>query len=168
MGHCKWCDRSGIFFSVNERGLCSECDFKFINEGKSRTRVINNCEEIIGKSNNPETVISRTNVLIDNLNQLSKYEVKGIQVLTRPTKDLIEDFSQTCNDRILEIMTNEFQISREKIDKTISNKAKIDACEKYISKVIEIKGQLFTDVPNYQITLKIMEKLIKEMKSFVS
>ena len=165
MGHCKWCDKSGIFFSVNERGLCSSCDFTYLHDCKSRTRIINNCEDIIAKSDNADTIISRTKVAIDNLIYLSKYDKKGIPVLTRTTSDLIEDYSKTCNNKILEIMTNKFQVANEKIKRTISQKAKINVCDKFVCEAVEIKEQLFQNVANYQITQSTMNKLIEGLQS---
>lgn len=68
------CNKSGFFLSVSPQGLCSSCVNHIKIEIQQRLRIIGDSHNIIGKSKNIEIIISRCDLLIENLKELSKYD----------------------------------------------------------------------------------------------
>jgi hypothetical protein len=159
MNQCKWCEKSGLFYSINEDGLCNSCRLIIIGGTQSKVRVINDSRDLIEKSKNIETIISRTRIVLGHLKDLIIYEEKGIKILTHPIDKLLKNVAGISNERLMELITIKFQTAKEK--------PKASSIDKFISEAIIIRNSLFPDDEDYIVLLTGIEKMIDESKELL-
>jgi len=98
MATCKWCEKSGLFLKLSNNGLCNTCEMIIISEITKKAQHINESSEIIQKSSNTDTIISRFDSIVSILESLQKYEAKGITTLTPPPSKSLEKMSPEERD----------------------------------------------------------------------
>jgi hypothetical protein len=81
MAECKKCKNSGWLLKIYGPGLCAECAKVFKAEVPQRVRIINDCLKIIKESRNLEIILSRFDLLIQQLIALSVYDQCGIHTI---------------------------------------------------------------------------------------
>ena len=74
MAQCVNCKKSGFFLSVNSKGLCTNCENHFKFEINQKLRIVKESYNIVTKSKNIDTIISRCDLAIHHLNELSVYD----------------------------------------------------------------------------------------------
>ncbi|GAH12288.1 unnamed protein product, partial [marine sediment metagenome] len=79
MATCKNCDKSGFFVFVNSSGLCNECSPIITSIINNNFRIISESIELIKKSKNFKTRLSRCDLILNIAEKLLEYENKGIQ-----------------------------------------------------------------------------------------
>ena len=90
MGQCKYCGKKGFFLSIDKDGLCRNCAPVLLLQVQQSIRVIKESEEIINKSKNMDTRISRCDTILIHLKRLIELERKGIPTLNIPPSKLFE------------------------------------------------------------------------------
>jgi len=84
MAICKYCGRTGIFLTLNQRGLCARCLKNIEEDIKNRVRIVEESAELIKTSNNPSTIKTRSKVIVDHLIFfMQEYQSRGIET-TQP------------------------------------------------------------------------------------
>jgi len=96
MGQCKYCDKRGFFLSVDKDGLCRNCAPALLMRVQQSIRVIKESEDIINKSKNIDTRISRCDTILIHLEGLIELEMKGIPTLNIPPSKLLQ---QVINEK---------------------------------------------------------------------
>lgn len=96
MGQCKYCGKKGFFVSIDKDGLCRNCAPALLMQVNQSIRVIKESEEIINKSKNLDTRISRCDTILFHLKHLIELERKGIPTLNIPPSKL---FEKVTNER---------------------------------------------------------------------
>ncbi len=74
MGQCRYCGRSGWLLSVNAVGLCGFCQPAYAIEVPSRSRVIQESQQLISRSTKLDTRLSRCDIVIEQAQGLLNYE----------------------------------------------------------------------------------------------
>ncbi len=64
MSKCKYCGKSGLFFAINNNGLCNKCNAFVVLDIQNRVRIYNDCIRLIGDSENIDVVYLRIKVAI--------------------------------------------------------------------------------------------------------
>lgn len=165
MAKCKWCGIDGFFLTVNSDGLCNSCNIIVLGEAQNRLRIINDSGSIIHKSNKPDTIISRTDIAMANLESLVKFEAKGIPILTRPVDDLINELCEISNDKMSEILAKKYEKSRIKAGMAKSEKTKNSTYIKFSDEANKIKTHLFPRGKNVSECMFKIDKWINEFNS---
>lgn len=88
---CKYCGNKGLFLKVSRDGLCKKCEPGVIFAVHRHVEIIKESDEIISKSNNFKTIMSRYDVIKDNILKLQEYETLGISVINQSTNELLKN-----------------------------------------------------------------------------
>ena len=143
MAKCKYCGRSGFFFQVDSNGLCNECASVIIPIVKNNLRVINESTELINKSKNFKTKLSRCDLVIEIAEKMLEYENKGITTITPPPSVFISQYKDVVRDKIiLESLKLDIEKAKAKFDITNTPKAKINEINKVLIKIQEYKREI--------------------------
>jgi DNA polymerase III epsilon subunit family exonuclease len=81
IGTCKLCIKSGLFFKVNNAGLCPSCMYKIQIDVGPIVQKLQYDMNAFDKYNREDIKYDRANRMIPNLQQLLKYEDMGIPIL---------------------------------------------------------------------------------------
>jgi hypothetical protein len=107
MAQCKMCGKSGFLLAVSANGLCQSCNQAMVINVQQRIRIIKDCIKLIETSNNLQTRLSRCELLIKNVNELLKYESKGIATINPTPSQLLLKYKAIHNQLLNEsIKTN--------------------------------------------------------------
>lgn len=162
MSKCIWCEKSGPFLKVNSNGLCKQCAFMIIGEAESKIRVINDNGIVIEKSKNIDTILSRAEVTRNLLNDLLKYEQRGLPILKEPIATMLQTLAQMTNERLTDLLMLDFETIKDKAGKTNSPKRKQTLFENYIGQATEVKGSIAQDGNNYDLCIALINGYINE------
>ena len=94
MPKCKWCGEKGFFLSLSNNGLCKSCDFMIVTDFKARERVMVESTRLINSSKNPQTRLTRINVMREHLTALLKYEEKDITTTVPSPSELLKKLDE--------------------------------------------------------------------------
>ncbi|HHW26215.1 MAG TPA: hypothetical protein GXX23_02615 [Firmicutes bacterium] len=142
MGECRLCGRKGWLVSVNQYGLCMNCQSAVAVETSSRLRVINESSEIIRNSKNLATRLSRCDVLEENARELRKYEERGLPV-TNPLPSQLMALAQQLREEVLsEEAVKILDAARAKADVVATPKARVSALSAGLLKITELCGKI--------------------------
>lgn len=142
MATCKWCNRSGFFLSVNSLGVCSNCNTVIVMDINQHARIATESIEIINKSKQIDTVLSRFQVAEEHLKLLLPYEQKGIPVLTEPPSALIKSLNRQKQRSISGKIKDEVTELLNKYKVTPTEKGKLNLLAKYLLKIQEYKRKI--------------------------
>lgn len=81
MGTCKMCNKSGLFFKVDEFGLCLSCMQKIKTEASPIVEKLQYDMTAYDKYNREDIKYDRAKRMVPNFEQLLKYEKMGIPIL---------------------------------------------------------------------------------------
>jgi hypothetical protein len=102
MGQCKYCGKNGFFLSVDKDGLCRNCAPALLLRVQQSIRIIIESEDIINRSKNIDTRISRCDIILEHLKGLIEIEIKGIPTLNIPPSKLFQQVTDEKNKYISE------------------------------------------------------------------
>jgi len=142
MATCKYCGRSGFFLSVSKDGLCSQCTYIITPIVKNDLRIINESIELIKKSKNFNTRLSRCDLILEFAEKLLEYERKGIQVITPAPSEFISEYIDMRDKIILENLKLETEKSEAKFELASSPQAKINEINKILLKIQDYKKEI--------------------------
>jgi hypothetical protein len=94
--------QKGFFLSVDKDGLCRNCAPALLMRVQQSIRVIKESEDIINKSKNIDTRISRCDTIIVHIEGLIELEMKGIPTLNIPPSKLLQQVINEKNKIIAE------------------------------------------------------------------
>lgn len=141
MAACKWCHRSGWFFSVNEHGLCKNCTPAIALEVTSRGRVINDSTDLVRKTKKLETALSRCDLIIQHAQALKPYEDAGIAAVNPAPSVLIQQYREKKDTLIREGLETEFQDVQAKVAMTPNYKTKTSFLSKLLLRARDFRAQ---------------------------
>jgi len=159
MATCKWCGKSGLFLKVTSNGLCKTCDFVIVSETIQKINLINESTEIIGKSSNTDTILSRFDFIVETLNSLHKYELKGITTLKIPPSESLKIMNSNERDNHI-VHGLEKELEKLKMDLPVlkTKNGRINKIQKFNVRVQEFKIKLIN-----KNELNEVEKSIEEL-----
>jgi len=115
MPQCMNCGKKGFLLSLDQNGLCNACQAIIGSEVVQRVRIIQESQELVKKSANFRTRLSRLDLIISQLEHLIKYEEKGIAIIQPSAKEIsqntISQRQQSIDDEIHRIYDSALQKS---------------------------------------------------------
>lgn len=104
MARCKWCNKKGLFLSLNQNGVCESCQTEIESEINKTERLIRYSMKLIESSDKKDLQISRSKDIIENARRLLKYERKCIPTIDPPPSKIIKEYITMHDTYIIESM----------------------------------------------------------------
>jgi len=142
MAQCKWCDKKGFFLSVNQDGVCKNCEGIIVIDVQQRMRIINESIELFENSKKMETRLSRLDLVEEHLSAITQYEDKNIEIINPSAKSLLNKFEGKHDKIILEHMTEIAENALTKAEVATTTRTKVNAINKALLKIREMQKQL--------------------------
>ncbi len=159
MAKCKNCEKSGLFLSVTENGLCRSCDPIVVIEVQQRLRIINDSRRIVDESKKLETRVGRCDLIIEFAQELYQYEEKGIPTIDPPPSAFVRVYSEKKDEIIVETLEAEAKRAKEKAVLTSSLSTKKGYLTKALLKVREYREKY----PNIPDLARLEDNLTQDM-----
>ena len=105
MARCKNCARSGLFLSVDSKGLCGSCSPLVIMDVQQKGRLIQDCMKLVENSKNLDIQLTRYDFLMENLRGLLQYEQKTIPTITPLPSFLIAQYEGKRDKLVMDHLT---------------------------------------------------------------
>ena len=143
MATCKWCGKSGIFLKLSNNGLCNTCDLVIISEISQKVQHINESTELINKSSNTETIVSRFDYIVSLLESLQKYEAKGITTLKTPPSKSLKIMSPAERDNhIVYGLEKELEKLKSELIELKTERGRVNRINKFYTRCQEFKNEM--------------------------
>ncbi len=162
MAKCIWCGASGLFLSVDKNGLCRRCQTIIYSDIQQRLRIIEDSQKLIEKSKNFNTIIGRVDTFLEQVQELKKYEEKGITTLEPPPSELEEKIYVLKEEIIFENIVEEIDKIMSKAKLALTPKTKMSGANKALITINERKGEV-----QEEDKINKIEEKEKEIKKFI-
>jgi len=162
MPQCIWCEKKGIFLSVDSNKLCRNCQGIIYFDFQQRFRIIRDSQKLIEKSKNFSTRISRIDTLLEHVQALKKYEEKNITTLSPPPSEVERNYLGVRGDLIFENIIEEIDKIMNKARLGLTHKTKAGEANKALVKINERRKEI-----QEEDKLKEIEEREKEIKTFI-
>lgn len=137
MATCKFCGKSGFFHTVTKNGMCPNCEVFVDNDLRNRTRIFTESKDIINKSENPDVVISRLEVVKDCLTHIITYEQKGIGFFQPSPSEMLKDIENDQDNIISDCFERSYKTLKIKLLNLKSSLAISNNISKFVQKIDE-------------------------------
>jgi hypothetical protein len=141
MAQCRYCKRSGLFLSVTTNGLCTACEPVVMTDVQQRARVIGDCIELVKKSTKLDTRLSRCDLLLEQAQSLTRYEVLGIPTLSPSPSQLVHRYRAERERLIVEGLQAELDAAHSRATLAVSPKTKVNHLSKALLRIREFKAK---------------------------
>jgi len=141
MAQCRWCNKRGLFLSVDSNGLCRNCQ-PLIVEVKSRARVLGDSMRLAHKGKTFGTRLSRCDLVIEHAEHLSEFEHKGVPTVSPPPSTILTEYRAFRTQLILEEANSVVDKAFEKAGVASTPKTKERALATGVLKVREVTERL--------------------------
>lgn len=157
MGKCKMCGKGGIFFSVNKYGLCPSCHAAVVLEVQTNVRVIKESLDLVEKSKNLSTRLSRCDIAEQYARKLIKYENLGIPTTDPPPGQIISTIMDLRRDSVIQAARQVMQEAEAKASVAAGLK---DAAKHYNSALVKVieYAQKLDDQPSELLEMQTQLK----------
>ena len=91
MAQCKWCNKRGLFLSVDSNGLCRNCQPRIL-EIQSRARVLGESMRLAHDGKTFGTRLSRCDLAIEHAEFLSEFERRGVPTVSPSPSVILNEF----------------------------------------------------------------------------
>lgn len=122
--------------------------------------------DLIQKTKNIDTLVSRTEVSLDKIERMIRILDLGYE-FDKEVYGLDKYVLNLSNENIYRICEEEKENLINKKDSYVNTKTTINAISNTSQKIAEYKQKLFTDAENYIKIKNKIDKLIKELKSYI-
>jgi len=143
--------------------LCNNCVNRIKFDIEQRLRIIRDSNEIVRKSKNIETIISRSNLAIDHLNELSEFD--KYELVETNFASFAEAFSMMKEELILNRLKVNYETIKEKLLTLSTTNAKVNQLNKLkveVQKYYPLIKNYEGDVNHF---LHVIEKEISKVKN---
>lgn len=164
MATCKNCGKSGIFLSLNSQGLCNECESFIVPIIKNNVRIINESIELINKSNNYKTKLSRCDLILEISRRLLEYEKKNIPIIDPLPSKFISVYTKKRDDIILESLKADTDNVESKFETISLPIERIKEIDKLLIKIQDYKKEI-KDTANIDKIEKELNRIRDEIQS---
>ena len=141
MAQCRWCNKRGLFLSVDSNGLCRNCQ-PLIVEVESRARVLGDSMRLAHEGKTFGTRLSRCDLVIEHAEHLSEFEHKGVPTVSPPPSTILTEFRAFRIQHILEEANSVADKAFEKASVASTPKTKERALATGVLKVREVTESL--------------------------
>lgn len=155
MATCKFCTNRGLFLRLNSLGLCKRCSYIVNYETDIVIRLVKKSHYIIEKSIKIPIIISITDLILEQLDEILLFENQGIY----PIKPNIDHFKsltiRLMNGRLIELLLDKFENAKTKSDKQVTISEKVNTLNKLFQEIQEIRKLLNNRDKKYNEVLKL-------------
>lgn len=162
MGQCIWCERKGLFISVDKNRLCRNCQLSIYVDIQERSRIISDSQKLIEKSENYKTRLHRINLVLEHLRTLKEYENKNIETLSLLPSELENYYKKLKNELIYENIIGGIEKIMNKARIGLTAKTKMTEANKAILSILEGKKEL-----QDKDKIEELNNKEKEIKNFI-
>ncbi len=141
MAQCRWCDKRGLFLSVDRNGLCRDCQPMII-EIQGRARVLENSMKLAREGKTFDTRLSRCDLTIEHAEYLVKFERKEVPTVSPSPSAILTEYRALRTQFILEEANKIAENALEKASVASSPKVKERALTAGVLKLLEIARTL--------------------------
>lgn len=141
MAQCKYCGRKGFFLSVTDQGLCRDCSLFVKMDVDNRVRIINDSVELINKSTNLDTRLSRCDLLLEQAQAIQVYEAKGIDAFSFPPSNYIRQYGSMRDEIVEECMSAKVEQSLLRSQTATSAATKLTALDKTLLAIAQARKE---------------------------
>jgi tetratricopeptide (TPR) repeat protein len=141
MAKCRYCGSKGWLNAVDNNGLCRECQQIYLPDIVNRCRIVLESNKIIEKSKNIDTILSRVDVAIENLEVLKQYHDRGVPTFSAPPQDLIIEFEADQAAAINRFIHEQFVMARAAIESSSTPAGKMGGYKKAIERLNKLLTQ---------------------------
>lgn len=148
MAKCRYCEKGGLFQSVDNNGLCNKCAYPVISDIQQRARIIDDSIKLAQEGKTFATRLSRHELLIEQLEQLLVYEKRGIPTLSPAPSELIQRMSGYRGTIVGQEIEQIAEKAKKQAELAASVSAKFNALAKAflrVQEIIEGEGQSLSD-----------------------
>lgn len=115
MGRCIWCNRDGFFMLVDGNRLCADCGPGVRLEVERRLEIIRESQDLVNRSKNVWTRLSRCQLILREAEQLLIYERRGLEVFEPSPEAIIGLFTDAAGAKVRTLG----------VDRVVANSAKV-------------------------------------------
>ena len=141
MAECRWCDKRGLFLSVDTNGLCRNCQ-PLIIEIRSVTRVLGDSMRLAHEGKTFGTRLSRCDLAIEHAEHLAKFERKGVPTISPPPSTIVSEYRGFRANLVVEEADTVVEGAFEKAGVASTPKAKERALAAGVLKLRELAQEL--------------------------
>ena len=138
MPKCNYCLKKGFFQGVDQNNLCKKCSPFVVPDIENRTRIVQESLKLVQTGKTFSTRISRSDLLISNLDALLEYEMKDIPTITPKPSSIIQEIRELRQETITNEVNEIFTRSVNQADVAASSTAQYNALSRGFLKVQEI------------------------------
>ena len=158
MARCKWCDKRGMFMSVDPNGLCRNCEHLAV-EIQGRARILEQSVRLADKGKTFGTRLSRCELVIEHAGYLVQFERKGVPTVSPSPSYLLDEFHALRTQIIVSEAENIVEKAFEKSSLASTANAKERALAAGVLKLREITQGL----KKHSLVKPMEEKLRQEI-----
>jgi len=141
MGKCRLFGKKGLFLSLNESDLCRICAVVVGQDVERSAQILKESMELVEKTKNPDTLMSRLDLVESRLDALIEYETRGIPTL-QPVPSELKAALTADRGRILSRVAAELtQAALAKAALSSSSKRARTAVEKAQRTICDMGGR---------------------------
>jgi len=155
------CGRNGFFLWVSTNGLCKSCEPIVMMDIQQRLRIISDCMDIITKSPNFKTCLSRCDILVKHAQVLLQYEFKGIQTVSPSPSRLLRKYTEMREQIVLKGITAEVEKALTKAEIVATPRTSINQGNKALLDIQEAKQELSDPTKLDQLESRVQRFLHK-------
>jgi hypothetical protein len=156
MATCKLCHENGWLLSVNADRLCKVCATVFYQELGERMRIIKSSQDVISKSSNLDTILSRLDLCISHFKELGKYSSLGIPTVRPPPTEAIVIYEGEKSKIATDLLNKKFLAARDKSHNSKTLSGKIGPLNKVLEAITKYQLELddVTELERLEVTVR--------------
>jgi len=139
MPQCKWCGKKGIFLTLDKYGLCDTCHHTVIFNITQIVNLINSSIDVMQKSKNLDTKLSRLELIEQKYRELLNYEKAGIVPSNKRPSEVLKEIPKIRDETIIEYFKEKSKEINTKVEAEISPNQKTNLLNKFYSEFLEYK-----------------------------
>jgi len=163
MAQCKHCGSKGLFLSVNEDGLCRNCQTFVYSDVSPRIRILKESADLALNGKTYKTRINRCDFVLEIADYLKKYEDNDINFLEPPPSEIIKQFKKLREEIIMDEIEGIVKKAISKAKLVTGIRSKENAIANCILKVQEIMAEL-NDKTKAEVIIKKLKGIIHKLK----
>ena len=142
MGHCKYCERKGLFLFTDSNGLCKVCRPLVVPLILEHARIIDSSLDLAQNGKTLKTRTSRCDLILAHAREMLDFEARGIPTVSPGPSYLVEKFRRTRDEAICEEVDTIARKALSKAEVASTSRSKANALAAGLVKVRELSELL--------------------------
>jgi len=142
MAQCKWCGRSDESLHLTEKGLCETCSPAITMDISNRLGMIKHCKKALKESEEPNTLLAKSDLIVEQAEALLEYEKRGIPTIRPAPSELIRTYREGRDTLILKCAESMVEKAVAATEALTSTDTKISWLKKIFPKIEQYKTRV--------------------------